>query len=165
MLGIKQWIRRNYDISIDLGFTTLWNKYIHFWCLYITLWWWKCSLTFKNNANSIQIPLTVWEPAEGSSDSFTCDYAFWFNKNSTLYLLSLPEHPVRRRAGIHYLSMKKLGSERSSELSKVSQLVSGKTGSRIYYSSRWKYFQLSPFFYSRLTYLYIETCRNSFQSV
>lgn len=126
-------------------FSTLWNKCIHFWCLYITLWLWKCSLSFKNNANSIQIPLTVWEPAEGSGDSFPCDYAIWFNKSSTLYLLSLSEHPVGRRAGIHHLSMKKPGSERSSGLSEESQLVSGKTGAWIHYQSWWKYFQLSHF--------------------
>lgn len=88
-------------MSVDLGFSTLWNKYIHFLMFGISLddnVYWLLKIMLIQSVDSTHSLRTCW----GLGDSFTCDYAVWFNKNSTLYLLSLSEHPVGRE-GRHSL--------------------------------------------------------------
>lgn len=72
MLGILKRTRRNCDFAADLGCSIPLkeNAFVFLMRMWITLRWRERSVTLKNVANSIPIPLTVWEPAEGSLTAF-----------------------------------------------------------------------------------------------
>lgn len=143
------------------------TKCLQFWCLYITWRWWERSVTFKNNANSIPNPLPVWEPAEGSCDSFPCGYATWFNASSTFCLLSLSEQPARKAEAVTTCWWKKPNNKGWGRPSayEVSRWSVGRQGQGPL-PSQWKYFYINlVFFLFYADVLCLETLRNSFWNI